>query len=159
MINDLNAFNNQVNDLVKDRKITKAVGQPLVTAANTLISQLKGNKSATIGFNFTITTSFDAEPVTESNLGTIYPNPSTGSFSINYEVADNYEQYSNVLIWVYDIYGGIVSKLVDRTMETGRYSVEWNGKYDNGTNAPAGTYFVHFRTLNTTNVRKIVLIR
>lgn len=159
LINDLNAFTNKVQSLINGHKLRDSLGQPLIDGANTLISQLKGLKSATTGFNLIKTIAVDEDPVTESKLGLIYPNPSNGSFTINYEVADNYEQYSNVLIWVYDIYGGIVSKLVDRTMETGRYTVEWNGKYDNGTNAPAGTYFVHFRTRSTGNVRKIVLIR
>jgi flagellar hook assembly protein FlgD len=44
-------------------------------------------------------------------------------------------------------------------METGRYTVDWDGNFENGSPAPGGTYFVHFRAGDVETVRMIILIR
>jgi hypothetical protein len=159
-INRLNTFIRKVGDLVKGHRITKDQGQPLIDAANLIIDMLKAKGEITVNVETPV---FDSGhpgtgPVTESTIGLIYPNPSTGSFTANYAVANDNE-FNKVTIRVYDNNGKPVTTLVDRYMETGRYTVDWDGNFENGSPAPGGTYFVHFRAGDVETVRMIILIR
>ena len=159
-INRLNTFIRKVGDLVKGHRITKDQGQPLIDAATLIIDMLKAKGEITVNVETPV---FDSGhpgtgPVTESTIGLIYPNPSTGSFTANYAVANDNE-FNKVTIRVYDNNGKPVTTLVDRYMETGRYTVDWDGNFENGSPAPGGTYFVHFRAGDVETVRMIILIR
>ncbi len=158
-INNLKAYTNKIKALGNSRKISTAQCKALVDAANAIISQLKGTKSATIESYLADFIQPDDNLISESRLGDIYPNPFSKSVVINYEIADKAEDFGKVLVRVYDINGGIVRTLIDKTMQTGRYTVIWDSNNNNGSLVPEGTYIVHFHTGNVEMVRKIVLIR
>jgi flagellar hook assembly protein FlgD len=53
----------------------------------------------------------------------------------------------------------VISTLVDRTMQSGKYTVNWEGTYGNGLRAPTGNYMVHFRTGTVEKVKMVILIK
>jgi hypothetical protein len=152
--NNLNTFINMINALVNSHQMTKDQAKPIIDAANSLITQLKGTKSATFGYDGSA-----VESVTESGIGVVYPNPSNKSFTINYEISELDDYSGKASMKIIDMNGNVISTLLDRSIQTGRYSLIWNGTYDNGSPAPGGTYFVHFRSGKTEKVKMIILIR
>jgi uncharacterized protein (TIGR02145 family) len=159
-INDLNAFSNKVKAQINGHKISAAQGQPLINSVNIIITQLNGTKSA-LGEPYTTDETEQAKQdlITESRLGVIYPNPFGESITINYEIAGNNEVPAEVHITIYDINGILAGTLVDEKMQTGRYSVSWNGRLENGNPAPFGTYFVLLRTGKVSEIRKVMFIK
>jgi hypothetical protein len=164
-INDLNTIINKVNSLVKTGKIQKTpYGQKLIDDVNAIIAKLNGmTKSGEIESAISDIGLSQPDPtlesISESKLGVINPNPFSQSVTINYEIADNNESLNNVLLKVYDLNGRLVSTLVNQAMQPGRYTINWDGRYEKGGHAPYGTYFVLFRTGNVEEVRQIMLIR
>ncbi len=154
--NNLGAFTNQVSSLIKSGQLSKTQGSALINSVNAIIDQINGTKSAKAG-NY----SADNEQImiSESKLGLVYPNPFSNSVTINYEIAENKEIISKVQIEIYDIYGRLVGSLVDRLMEQGCYTAVWKGTYQDGSYAPYGNYFIHFRAGNVEEVRKIVFLK
>jgi polyhydroxyalkanoate synthesis regulator phasin len=158
-INDLNTFINKVNSLVKTGKIKKDQGQKLIDDVNAIIAKLKGAKSDETEFDISDAGLSHPVQISESKLGVIYPNPFSESITINYEIAESKVSADKVLIRIYDISGRLVGTLVNKNMQSGRYSTLWSGRYDRGGPAPFGTYFVRFKAGNTEEVREIMLVR
>jgi hypothetical protein len=156
VINDLNAFINKVK-----AQVPKDQGQVLIDQANAIIKQLQGGtKSDTEETYFTdAETQSDLNLISKTKLGSIYPNPTRGAITLNYEVAANEMNAGKVLIQIYDISGKLVTNLVNKTQETGSYSVSWNGRNENGGQVPIGIYFIRLKADNIEEVKQILLIR
>ena len=79
------------------------------------------------------------------------PNPFANTTRLDYAVGAS--DVGAIRIAVYDIAGRQVRTLVNGVQAPGRYSVEWNGRSDNGQTMSKGIYFVHSsvggRTLTT----------
>jgi YVTN family beta-propeller protein len=159
-INRLNSFIVKTKDLIKSKRITKDQGQPLIDAANLIIDMLKSKGLVPVTMENPVYDygHLEAGPVTESTIGFIYPNPSTSSFTAHYAVANDNE-FNKVTIRVYDNNGKPVKTLVDRFMQTGRYTIDWDGNLESGSPAPGGMYFLRFRAGDVEVVRMIILIR
>ena len=83
-----------------------------------------------------------------------YPNPFNPETTIRFDINES----CNVTILVYNIKGQVVSKLVDKFMSKGEYSVMWDGKTDNGNRVGAGVYLVHLRAGKFSFTRKVLLV-
>ncbi len=158
-VNNLGAINNQISALIKSGLLKSVQGNALITSINAIIAQVNGAKSALGETYLTDNELLNQDLISESKLGVIYPNPFAESITINYEIAESNENQNKVQIKVYDISGRLVSTLVDKMIQQGRYTTSWKGNYDRGGRAPHGTYFVLFRTGNMEQVREIMLIR
>ncbi|MGC1392600.1 MAG: Ig-like domain-containing protein, partial [Bacteroidales bacterium] len=156
---DLTAFTALVNTYIKNKQISSAVGNALVSSANSIITQLKGTKSSLAGANLPDAEQANLDMIPASNFGVIYPNPFGESVTINYQIAENNEAPTEVQIMVYDENGRLINTLVDRTMQQGCYSVLWRGTYGNGSRVPYGSYIVKFRAGDLEQARKIILIK
>ncbi len=77
--------------------------------------------------------------LTQTHFFDIYPNPSSGIFSISYK-----EIYSNVEINIYNAQGKLILNLV-------------NPETFDLTNQPKGLYFIHFLSDDMQEVRKVVV--
>jgi len=66
-----------------------------------------------------------------------------------------------VQVWVYDVRGRVVRRLMERPLEAGEYRIRWDGRSDAGQPAGEGVYFMRMKVPGEglTQVRKIVLIR
>ena len=84
-----------------------------------------------------------------------YPNPFNPSTSIDFEVFES----SNVSLNVYDLSGRLVKNLLSENLNSGAYSIEWNGKNTNGISAAAGVYFYSISSGQSTLIKKMSLIK
>lgn len=71
-----------------------------------------------------------------------YPNPFNGKTTIPF----NIPSFGNIELSITDLNGKIVSTLVNRLMIPGDYTVEWNGRNDNGFKQSSGVYLVILKT-------------
>lgn len=83
------------------------------------------------------------------------PNPFNPSTKISFTLENN----GHVLLKIYNILGEEVLVLVDELMDSGKKTIEWNGKDLRGADAPSGVYIYLLETEGLKKSRKMVLIR
>ncbi len=92
----------------------------------------------------------EAIEITEFKLRTNYPNPFNPSTKISFDILER----SPVELAVYDIQGKKVVTLVNETLESGNYSVEFNaGKL------PSGIYLYKIVASEFTDSKKMMLVK
>ncbi|MBA7530121.1 hypothetical protein ES705_22324 [subsurface metagenome] len=154
-INVLHAFINQVTGLMYGGKIPAEQATAIIDATYAIIDQLEDTKKS-----YVINTGVEDPGLQlESALGLIYPNPFGFSTTIHYAVSAENDIPVQVWLRVYNITGQVVANLVDQKMTSGRYTVEWDGRYEDGRKAPDGTYFIRFMAGYVQNVKKIVILK
>ncbi|MFI5251962.1 MAG: SdrD B-like domain-containing protein [Bacteroidota bacterium] len=86
-----------------------------------------------------------------------YPNPFNPTTSIRYALPVD----AHVRLTIYDVLGQVVTTLIDKTVEAGYQTVEWNS-----TGVASGVYFYRIEATssadpgkNFTNIKKMVLLR
>ncbi len=84
-----------------------------------------------------------------------YPNPFNPLTTINYQLSEN----CKVELVVYNLKGQRVETLVDETLESGDYSVIWDGKDDNCKSVSSGIYFYKLKTENNEEAKKMILMK
>ena len=97
-----------------------------------------------------------------ASLDAVYPNPfkasgcgrSSGT-TISYTVG----QECYVDLGIYNIRGQKIANLVQEKIPAGQYSIQWNGKSENGSEVASGLYFAHFTTGDVSNSKKIILLK
>ena len=88
------------------------------------------------------------EIATDYSLEQNYPNPFNPKTTISFKLP----QAGKVHINVYDILGRDVITLVDKEMQPGKYTVEFDGK-----NLPSGVYFYKLQVNSFTDIEKLLL--
>jgi hypothetical protein len=76
-----------------------------------------------------------------TEIKSTYPNPFNSMITISYYLADIGYQPAEVKLYIYDIGGRLVRKLVDCRQNPGRYVVTWDGRTDGGEQLSSGVYF------------------
>ena len=84
-----------------------------------------------------------------------YPNPFNSSTAIKYAIPSE----SYVKVSVFNVQGQRVNVLVDEVQEPGYKSINWNGSSQSGYVLPSGIYFVMIQQSNTTEVKKVMMIK
>jgi flagellar hook assembly protein FlgD len=87
-----------------------------------------------------------------------YPNPFNPSTTISYDIPDGQERV-DVGLWIYDLRGRLVRKLVDTESLPGRYAVQWDGRSDRGERVSSGVYFYQIIAGDFVSTRKLVVIK
>ncbi|MDI6839896.1 MAG: FlgD immunoglobulin-like domain containing protein [bacterium] len=94
------------------------------------------------------------------SLSQNWPNPTTGLTTIRYGLPKEVSpQDSYVDIRIYDISGRVVRRLVNGFQPAGYYTINWDGKDDEGKSLPSGMYFYHLESDGYTAARVLVLMR
>jgi hypothetical protein len=97
----------------------------------------------------------DIEDLFVTKLEGCYPNPfnpeTTISFTLN--------QFSNVVIDIFNIKGQKVKTLIDDHFERGSHKVVWDGKDGSGNSASSGLYFYRMATPEYSAVKKMILMK
>jgi hypothetical protein len=88
-------------------------------------------------------------------LGQNYPNPATSMTTIDYSLS----QKGKVEIKVYNAVGQLVRTLSEGEKEPGTYNIIWDGRDDNGTKLPAGSYFYQLEIDGNKETKKMVLVK
>ncbi len=82
-----------------------------------------------------------------------YPNPFNPVTNINFDIP-NLGNNKKVHLAVYDILGNLIEMIVNKEMEAGKYSVDWNaGSY------ASGIYFYRLNAGEFTDTRKMILVK
>jgi hypothetical protein len=102
--------------------------------------------------SFEVTASTPAPPF---GLEQNSPNPFNPSTAISFQI----EREALVSLVVYDIEGKAVRTLVDRQMEPGRHTVQWNGTSDRGARLASGIYFYRLRQGANVDSKKAILLK
>jgi photosystem II stability/assembly factor-like uncharacterized protein len=85
-----------------------------------------------------------------------YPNPFNPATAITFGLP----QESNVTLKVYNILGIQVRTLIaNEKMNAATYSVDWDGKDENGSVVSSGVYFYRFETGNFIQTKKMILMK
>ena len=83
------------------------------------------------------------------------PNPFNPETRIRFSLA----QAGNVQLLIYNEFGQLVRALVDEFRGPGQHSVNWDGRDSRGTQVATGIYFYLLRSEQTSQTRKMLLIR
>lgn len=99
---------------------------------------------------------------TEFALGQNYPNPFNPSTTIQFEVP-LFDELSDgatpVDLKVYDVLGYEVKTLLSENLDTGKYSVQWDGKDNSGNVVPSGVYLYQIRTPDFIESKKMLFTK
>ena len=87
---------------------------------------------------------------TEYGLSQNYPNPFNPSTTIDYQIPEK----NFVSLKIYDILGRVVATLVDKEMNPGYYSANWNAG-----NLASGIYFYRLSSGSFVSTKKLMLIK
>ena len=88
-----------------------------------------------------------AEPV-------VYPNPFNAAATIRYLV----EEQGAVRLWIYDLQGQLVRRLVERTQAAGPWTVVWDGRREDGQQTASGVYLFRVETGGGSRGGKMTLL-
>ncbi len=97
------------------------------------------------------------DPITPVNtmLSQNYPNP----FNPNTTIAFALESQQHVCIEVYSIKGNKVATLIDKKMDSGYHTVNWNGTDDSGRTLASGIYLYRMVTAEFTATKKMIYLK
>jgi len=84
-----------------------------------------------------------------------YPNP----FNPSTKIAFNIPRTDNIKLVIYDILGHKINTLVNAKMNAGHYTIEWNGRNNNGKLVSTGIYLYQLQTPNLIKTRKMTYIK
>jgi len=82
-----------------------------------------------------------------------YPNPFNPSTTIRYEIPSK----GRVQLLIFNTLGMKVRTLIDDIQERGNFSIEWDGKDDNGNILTTGIYFYQLMSAGQRSMKKAVL--
>ena len=84
-----------------------------------------------------------------------YPNPFNPVTSIKYELISD----SKVNIAIYDLLGNVVDELYDGYQSSGFKSIKWDAKNSSGDFMSAGVYFYKIKVGNSSQVKRMMLLK
>ncbi len=84
-----------------------------------------------------------------------YPNPFNPETRISYQIPSS----GFVSLAIYDQLGKEIATLVSQNQAAGQHYVNWNGKDASGKIVPSGTYFYSLKSGNSTQSKKMILMK
>jgi hypothetical protein len=113
----------------------------------------------TTTINFQLSPSANADPnlspVVATELKGNYPNPFNPSTSIAFSIKDT----CPVKLIVYNLQGKMIKELLHVTLESGHYSLAWDGTDKHGTPAASGVYYYKMTAGKYSSTRKMILLK
>jgi len=95
-------------------------------------------------------------PTDSRSLGfSLFPNPSSGQVSASYVLP----RADRVQLSVYNMLGQKVRTITDGWQPPGYYTVQWDGKNEQGRKAAAGVYLYHLKAAGCQETQKIVVVK
>ncbi|MFQ6104878.1 MAG: FlgD immunoglobulin-like domain containing protein [Candidatus Glassbacteria bacterium] len=88
-----------------------------------------------------------------------YPNPFNPETTISFDIPGKAGERQRVGLGIYDLRGRHVKTLVDSELDPGTHRIVWDGRDKNGEIVPSGIYFYTLRCEDTTQARKMSLIK
>ncbi|MBC8181620.1 glycosyl hydrolase 53 family protein [candidate division KSB1 bacterium] len=126
---------------------------------NSLIEQNKDTTLHWVYFdNFSPFTGLETQAVNKElqfSLKQNFPNPFNNQTRIHYNIM----QQDHVSIFIFNLQGQLITRLVDGIKNRGAYSCLWNGKDLSGVDVSTGIYLINMKTKDSISVRKTLLMR
>lgn len=88
-----------------------------------------------------------------------HPNPFNPKTRIDFSVPGLDGSKTHVRLFVYDIRGRVVRRLIDGPVEAGAQHVFWNGTDEGGQRVASGVYIYRMQAAEKTAIRKMMLIK
>lgn len=92
---------------------------------------------------------------TEYALAQNFPNPFNPTTVISYSLPDNQQ----VALDIYDVTGRLVTTLVNREQEAGRYRIQWDGRTAAGAGVASGLYIYRLRAGSFVQTKTMMLVK
>jgi hypothetical protein len=92
-------------------------------------------------------------------LNQSYPNPFNPTTTIVFDIAGSPGEKQRVQLYVYDIRGKLVRRLIDSPLHPGSHRVVWDGRDNNGQMVSSGVYLYTLRGDKKVYTRKMVLMK
>ncbi len=90
----------------------------------------------------------------------VSPNPFARETVIRYSISgDNDSRLTPYALRIYDIAGRLVKTLLNKSQESGYYTIKWDGTNNVGRKLSSGIYFIRLNAGKYTQTKKIVLMR
>ena len=84
-----------------------------------------------------------------------YPNP----FNPNTQIKFGLNTKGHVKLYIYNSIGQIVNILIDRNLDAGTYTVQWDGVDKSGKKSSSGTYYYNIRVNGHIQTKKMLLLK
>ncbi len=84
-----------------------------------------------------------------------YPNPFNPTTRISFDLP----QRTRVELYIYNVLGQRVRKLLNQILRGGRHELIWDGRSDSGSFVASGLYFVRLSTENNIAIKKMMVIK
>ena len=88
-----------------------------------------------------------------------YPNPFNPETHISYELPDVQKNLTHVSLYIYNMKGQLVRRLVEENKSPGSYNVLWNGKNELGETVPTGIYLYSLTAGDFRTSRKMLFLK
>jgi len=117
----------------------------------------RGNMMRTGLYNTTLTSTNPKDQIVPAKFSVSqnYPNPFNPTTKIEIQLAET----NNLIVSIFDVTGRLINTLVNNKLEAGLYSVEWNGKDQNGRLIPTGVYIVKVVSGKNNHNQKIAFVK
>jgi hypothetical protein len=92
---------------------------------------------------------------TAYSLSQNHPNPFNPTTTISYQL----KEPGKVVLNIYNVRGQLVKKLVNDEHVSGKHSVIWNGKDENGKPVSSGIYLYQLQSESFSETRKMILLK
>lgn len=143
--------NGQTAAVAGSYRLTGGAGVPLMQRATGGPYVLQSGFWALPGSSTTDVPSA-TDPIVRTGLLRSAPNP----FAAQTQLAFELEAARHVSLDVFDIRGARVRALLDRTLDPGRYQLQWDGRAEDGAVVPAGIYWIQFQSGSTRERSRVV---
>ncbi len=144
LINELEAFLNQLNAFVNGGKLSPEEAQPIFDYVNRIIAATNSLLSKSVVQNTA------SEIPKEYSLNQNYPNPFNPSTTINWQLPAS----SHVSLKIYDIIGNEVATLINEEKEAGYYQIKFNAS-----NLASGVYLYCLKAGDYLSAKKMILLK
>ena len=84
-----------------------------------------------------------------------FPNPFNPSTTIRFTLSG----ISDIVLAIFDIHGGLVRNLKQETLNTGSYSVTWDGQDNQGQILPSGIYLCQLKSGSFSKTQRMMLLK
>lgn len=96
-----------------------------------------------------------AQPPRTYELGNNYPNPFNPETTLSFQIPER----TRIRLSVYDVLGKTVNVLVEKELQAGTHSVQWQGIDKNGRAVPSGLYYYRLETESFSAVKKMLFLK
>ena len=102
-----------------------------------------------------LVSSSDLVEVVQTQLLPNYPNPINPETTISFNLKDA----GRVSIYIYNMRGQMIRKLVDTQMLAGNHSVVWDGRDSMGRSVSSGTYLYRMQSGRYSSTKKMIMMK